>query len=631
MLVHTVWLIYEELALSHIGTPSIFTLVQTVIGTMFALMLLNSALRRWKPKWVLTPPEFMVVFAMMTIGAVVTSVKLLHYLFPTILWPSYMPIQSGGPTAASNLASFLGPREPRVVEWFFVGTRSFWAFFRPEILRAWLVPLGFWAAFFFLLLWTMLCLASLVRRPWVDQDKVPFPVIELPVMMARDNDAKRLFSNRLLLLGFVPTVLLLSENYLGSLFPGFPTIKLAEQDIGTPYLTSAPWSSVNPLLAVWWPYALGLCYLIPLDVLFSCWFFFVAFRLVLVIATAVGWRSPGSAWDLSQFPYVGNAAEGAWLGMFLAIVWNARRFLSALVRAMLRRQPVPGDAEEAMPYRLALIGTAAGYGALVWLGVLAGMRLSVSLVAFALFFLAIVVLTRMYAQVAMPLFCMAFFSFTSWTTALFGTANLTRPEMASLTTFYWFDRTYETIPMGHHMEAFVFADRLRQSRRAMFWVVLGTTLVAVVIGMVTLLQIFYDRGAASARVSQDSTWLAGYAWSRYAEWTASPKAFEAAPILRGAVSAAIVLLLSYARTLWIGFPLHPIGYLFTVSFALEWGMWNIVFVTWLVKWLIVRYGGLRAYRRSVSFFLGLALGDAVAHFVWGVGLSLAGARGASPY
>jgi hypothetical protein len=111
----------------------------------------------------------------------------------------------------------------------------------------------------------------------------------------------------------------------------------------------------------------------------------------------------------------------------------------------------------------------------------------------------------------------------------------------------------------------------------------------------------------------------------------NPKPVQAETLCRTGASAAIVLLLSYARNAWIGFPLHPVGYLFASSFGLEWGMWNVIFVTWLVKALVVRYGGLRLYRASVPFFLGIALGDAVTQFFWGIGLSLAGATGPTPY
>jgi hypothetical protein len=629
--VHTCWVIYEELALQHIGAPTLFTLVQTVIGLLFVLMLVNSVLKRILPRWVISPAEMMVIFTMTTLGAIITASKLLHYLFPTLLWPAYKPELAGGDATLASLPSFTAPHDPELIRRFFIGTQDFWGFFRPEILKPWLLPIAFWGLFLFLLLWTMLCLSSIVRRPWVDQERVSFPIIELPVMMARENDADALFSNRLLTLGFALTSILLSVNYLSSMTPAVPGIKLSEQDIGTQFFTTPPWSSVSPVLTVWWPYAIGLCYLIPLDVSFSCWFFFIFIRLLVVAVTALGWRDAGSAQDTNQFPYFGNAAEGAWLGMFAVVLWNARGFLGRLWGAVRRGEKIPGDDTEAIPYRVALGGAVVGFALLVAGGMAMGMRLHVALIAFTLYFIAIIVMTRMYAQVSLPLFCMAFFSFTSWTTSFTGTLGITRPEASTLTTFYWFDRTYEQLPMAHHLEALVFADRLKQSRQAMFRILLLSIIVGIVVGIFTLLQIFYDRGAASARVGGDAVWLAGMAWSRHVDWISSPKPVQVVTLCRTAVSTGIVLLLSYARSRWIGFPLHPIGYLFAASFGLEWGMWNIILLTWLIKSLVLRYGGLRLYRASVPFFLGLALGDAVTHFVWGVGLSLAGARGAAPY
>ena len=111
---------------------------------------------------------------------------------------------------------------------------------------------AFWGVFLFLLLWTMLCLSSIVRRPWVDQERVPFPIIELPVMMVQKNNAGALFSNRLLALGFALTSVLLSVNYLSSMYPSVPGIHLAERDIGTQFFVTPPWSSVSPILTVWW-------------------------------------------------------------------------------------------------------------------------------------------------------------------------------------------------------------------------------------------------------------------------------------------------------------------------------------------------------------------------------------------
>ncbi|MHB1458332.1 MAG: DUF6784 domain-containing protein [Armatimonadota bacterium] len=93
---------------------------------------------------------------------------------------------------------------------------------------------------------------------------------------------------------------------------------------------------------------------------------------------------------------------------------------------------------------------------------------------------------------------------------------------------------------------------------------------------------------------------------------------------------AIVFLLAFARTIWFGFPLHPIGYAFACAYSMEY-IWNIVLLCWFVKFLVLRYGGLRMYRRSMPFFFGLVIGDAVTQFIWTLIFFGLGVKGASPY
>ena len=93
------------------------------------------------------------------------------------------------------------------------------------------------------------------------------------------------------------------------------------------------------------------------------------------------------------------------------------------------------------------------------------------------------------------------------------------------------------------------------------------------------------------------------------------------PHLRGWVSPVLVwsgfvlVLLVASRTRFLWWPLHPARYLLAGTFTLEW-LWCSLFVGWLVKWLILRYGGLRLYRQALSFFIGLILGDYVAGALW---------------
>ncbi len=47
-------------------------------------------------------------------------------------------------------------------------------------------------------------------------------------------------------------------------------------------------------------------------------------------------------------------------------------------------------------------------------------------------------------------------------------------------------------------------------------------------------------------------------------------------------------------------------------------LWFPFFACWLIKRIILKYGGLRAYRDVLPLFLGLVLGDFVLGSVWGI-------------
>jgi hypothetical protein len=54
--------------------------------------------------------------------------------------------------------------------------------------------------------------------------------------------------------------------------------------------------------------------------------------------------------------------------------------------------------------------------------------------------------------------------------------------------------------------------------------------------------------------------------------------------------------------------------------ANSWGMhwnWGSFTLGWLIKVVLLRYGGLRAFRTAVPFFIGLVVGDMLSEGLWG--------------
>ena len=73
--------------------------------------------------------------------------------------------------------------------------------------------------------------------------------------------------------------------------------------------------------------------------------------------------------------------------------------------------------------------------------------------------------------------------------------------------------------------------------------------------------------------------------------------------------------LELARQRLLPWPFHPIGYALANTQSMDY-MWMPFLIAWALKRLVLRYGGMRLYRRSLPFFLGLILGDYAVPALW---------------
>jgi hypothetical protein len=130
--------------------------------------------------------------------------------------------------------------------------------------------------------------------------------------------------------------------------------------------------------------------------------------------------------------------------------------------------------------------------------------------------------------------------------------------------------------------------------------------------------LYYTQGADTNNVNSWRTWDKGTEpWDHLSNWLHHPEPPKPKAYLGMAVGFAITCLLTVLRMRIPGFPLHPAAYVLNTSFANDF-FWCDMFVAWLVKSLLVRYGGAGVYRQGLPFFLGLILGDFVTGSVWSI-------------
>jgi len=199
-------------------------------------------------------------------------------------------------------------------------------FYRPAILKVWIVPMLAWTGFITLLLFVANCINVLVRRQWADSERLTFPILWLPLEMTEEGTSASLFHNRLLWAGFAIAAGISLWNGLAFLYPSLPALPVGITDMKS-FFTAKPWSSIDWFPITFYPLAIGLGFLLPLDLLFSCWFFSLYWKMQGVVSNAMSWDTT------PDFPFLKEQGFGSIVGLFLFYLWSGRKAYGAIWRS----------------------------------------------------------------------------------------------------------------------------------------------------------------------------------------------------------------------------------------------------------------------------------------------------------
>ena len=199
----------------------------------------------------------------------------------------------------------------------------------------------------------------------------------------------------------------------------------------------------------------------------------------------------------------------------------------------------------------------------------------------------------------------------------FGTWQLTTNTLTVFSMYMFFNRAYWVNPMPEHLEAFKMSERRNINLRHTSIAILLATAIGLVVSFWFLLDSFYRHGHESAHFHPHSLWYGRMAYGQLENWLNYPREADGAALAFMGGGFGLTAGLMFLRTRFLWWPLHPLGYVTADS----WGMfnlWSCIFVAWVIKSIILRYGGLGSYRRAVPFFLGVALGDYIVGFIWSI-------------
>ena len=593
------------------------------------VLLFNVGLKRLWPGAELSRGELTTVAVMAIMGSSLTTMGLTAYLLPNITAPYYyatpenhwaehlhphlersgwlVPVDwsASGPARVEAIRQFYEglPRQPgeSVLSWL---GRIPWG--------VWARPLAMWGILLGGLYAIMTSLMVILRRQWMEHERLIYPIAQVPAALIDSGDPGRrdkpLWARGALWIGFAIPFTMGMWSALARYMPGFPRpIEL---------IARAPLfqSGVGVQLRVSFP-TIGFAFLINRDVALSIWLLNLVSVLTRGLFDQFGivLNQNLGCYGTWQKPILAHQGMGAMLVLALGGFWVARRHLADVLRKAFTRARDVDDSDEILSYRAAVWLFLAGVIVMVtWIS-FSGLAWWISVYFVLSAILIFVGLTRIVVEggtaVTIAPMIAPTFVMTSLGTRAMGPAGV----CALVMSWVWMSdiRTFVMASAAHGLKL---THGIRGRRRPMFWAIVLAIVLTLIASIVTLMIICYAIGGVNL-----GTWFFMNGPKYPFNYGTSHIKNPLGPNIQGwmwtGVGAAVMIGLMVARRFLGWWPLHPVG--FPIS-AVNWTdyLWLSIMIAWLIKSIVIRYGGPKLYRRVRPAFLGLILGQLSVSGLW---------------
>lgn len=584
----------------------------------FLTVVLNGIVRRIDARWAMHRWELGIVFSMLFISAALPQASLGETLVTLAVAPQYYP-RRGGVPYAEQLADAIPP-------WLLVqdreAVRTFYEGLPPGHSipwGAWVLPMLGWTLFALALIAALGCMARILSHRWIEEERVTFPLMELPLeMMGAGSEGDRFWRNPLLWLGFAIPGTMIGIGQMHAYFPTVPEIgQILTWRIGEGWQT-APLNALGDFVFPVWMLVIGVSYLINGEVSASIWVFHLLYRAQLLIFALMGYNAaaPSGTVTFNPMDWIHHTEFGACVVLSVSMlvpVWKD------VVKAW-RREP------EAKVSRGAVLGFLAANGAMLLWAMFAGGHVVMMLLFLAVLYAIVLALGRMVASGGVYLVDNGYVP----ERLIQGLSGSLWPSNGSL----WLLNAHNALVGRADMSFLYFAlndEKFRYEARLPQRVhLVGVTLsvLAALMGAYFfILWWSYQYGAVNF-AAWPLSWNVPQHLQRLMAGMASRQPPSAEVWSATLVGAGIGLFLLNMNRRFTWWRLSPIGFVIASSENVSGQIWGGAFIGWLVSSLVKRYGGMPLYRKLRPFFLGLILGDVVVYCTIVLLESLIGVRGA---
>lgn len=597
-----------------------------VLALFVLVILVNAPLHKWAPRHALSGGELATLIAMMLVGCSIPSQGLLRYWLPMLVAPQYFAEQNNAFAhvfESLNLPAWLFPAPAKthgqlstVVQYFY--GRVPYGEHAPYL--RWIMPLAIWGVFIAALWTTCIALALLVRAQWATNERLAFPLAQVQLALIEPPQCGRalnnLFRSRSFWIAMGGVFILHNLSALHTYFPtNFPKFELAYHlsDVFTeePWVY-LPWAVKNA--GIYFTF-IGVMYFIQSRIGFSLWATFLLIQLLNMQLRSASVEVAPAAWT--------DQHTGASAAYILGVLWVGRRQWVYIVRQAFWGRTQSERRQNRMGYRGPFFTAIGGIIImLVWLSFVGvGMKMGVLIIVFLL--LAHLVVTRIVAETGLP-----FYRYMGDTQQVI--TNLPVNSFTGRDIFFSQTMTMmgpyasrESI-MTFALHGFRVADGAASpTRRRSLVGAMGLALViSFVCASASSLWCYYNY--SNPLINQEpfvNTQGLYYkprealvdTMSRYqaGQWVAQ----KHSTAVHMSIGAGITGLLQLAAMRSSAWPFLPVGYVVSATWYMQMA-WFSLFLGWLAKVLILKFGGARGFQNARPFFIGMIFGEALAAALW---------------
>jgi len=586
-------------------------------GVFFFLVILtlvvNGALRLARRAWMLSHAELMLIWCMMLVASTVPASGLMRNLLPSMTAGPYLSqrpeLTWRDDVLKAAPKGILLTNDPKsaAARKFFEGTST------GEPVRVpwgqWTRTFVTWGIYVWLFYIATFCLTGILRKQWVESERLMFPVARVPLEFTEGAQEGSLLSSATrstaFLLGVVITILFGLIRLMPLLFGA---------ETGTRVLI--PFSQIFSETALGYvniydgkiyPLAIGFAFLVPSDVSLSIWLFYIFMNVQIIIAYSIGQPLEGGR----SGPFLQWQQAGAFLALTAGMLYMARRQLWLVFQSAVLRRRRGSDAQEPISHALAFWGLLAAFAGMVGWSVYFGLTLGMAIALLALTFSIVLVHCRMVCQGGL------FFTQHAWGPGWFlhamtGGTAFSGPAVvvSSLQTNTLIGDSRELL--GPHSMNALRIWSVFEKRRRLF---LPIMMIALAVGLVaagysSLQWVYYDRGALNVPIGSSHVYHMTNLFNSMHTMISKP--WQDAQVKWGGFSSGVLGmgLLMVLRGTFYWWPINALGFAIAMSWCTR-ELWFSFLLGWLAKAVILKFGGGQTLRGGRQFFLGVIIGESI--------------------